>query len=368
MQRINHSAVGCGTVLILAALCAAPAAAAPRKEIEAGVRAAYPSVLASWATGDDAAALERLVEMERELTGPDFEPAAIESLWKAKLGVIRDLMAAVGDDVLVPVMLLHHDAYVEYRRRDERILARHARVMAEELATVYAERRKEASARGVAASLLTSLGGHLQEGWSWKRSAELFSLAAAMHAGSDAAHLGLGALYERRAELDRAVEHFRQAVSIDPDNAEARLRLGVCLKRQGDLTAARRELSQLAGADGPEWIDVIASQELAALMAAQGGDAEGVLRAAHERHPGSSRLAVQLGRWLDSQGRGREADALLEDAFLRSAPEPESPRYRYNRWPASELEEVRAELRREAGGQRPVLASGLQSLPVQGAP
>lgn len=371
LQRVIPSSLGYRAGLALALVGWATAAgAADRKQIEAGIRAGYPAVLASWAAGDDEQALGRLTEIERGLVGPEYRPDEIESLWKAKLGVIRDLMSAVGEDVLVPVMLLHHDAYLEYRRIGEPILAQHSRVMAEELAMFYAEKRQDqSSARGVAASLLTSLGGHLQQGWSWKHSALLFSRATEIYARSDAAHLGLGALYERRAELDLAIEHFREAVSINPENLEARLRLGVCLERKGDTAGARAQLSRLAGAEGvPSWIDVIASEELAALTAGGGGDPEAMLRAARERHPDSSRLSIQLARWLDTQGRGPEAAGLLEDAFLRNEPEPESPRYRYNRWPTTELEQVRRALREEAAGRRPLLTSAVQDLKVEGAP
>jgi tetratricopeptide (TPR) repeat protein len=370
LHRNIQSTLGC-TGLWALVLCGAlaPAGAAERKGIEAGVRAAYPAVLASWAAGEDQAALDGLVEMERRLVGPDFAEGDIDTLWKAKLGVVRDLLGAVGDDVMVPVMLLHHDAYLEYRRLDEAILARHARVMAEELALVYAERRKEeAAARGVAASLLTSLGGYLQQGWSWKHSALLFNRATQIYPRSGAAHLGLGALYERRAELDRAVEHFREAVSIDGENAEARLRLGICLKRTGDVAGAREQLSRLVAAAVPDWIDVLASEELAALTGEHGGDPEALLHAARERHPDSTRLAIQLGRWLDGQGRGPEAAGLLEDAFLRGEPEPESPRYQYNRWPASALDQVRFALREQATGRRPLLVSAVEGLRVPAAP
>ncbi|MEZ5331974.1 MAG: tetratricopeptide repeat protein [Thermoanaerobaculia bacterium] len=370
MQHLTRTNVGRWTVPVLVALCVGgPARAADRKQIESGVRTSYPSILASWAAGDSETALTRLAELERRLVGPDFAPADIEALWKAKLGVLRDLMGEVGEDVLVPIMLLHHDAYLEYRLLDLPILAQHSRVMAEELAAFYADKRQDqASARGVAASLLTSLGGHLQQGWSWKHSAELFSRATEIYARSDAAHLGLGALYERRAELPEAVEHFREAVSINSDNQEARLRLGVCLKREGDSAGARTELSRLVDSGAPDWIDVIASEELAALTADGGGDPEALLEAARRRHPDSSRLAIQLARWLDSQGRGPEAEGLLEDAFLRDGSESESPRYRYNRWSTTELETVRQELREAAAGRQPLLASAVEGLSVQGAP
>jgi hypothetical protein len=336
-------------------------------EIVEDVRYEYPRVLGMWAAGENEAALESLTALERRLVAPGYKPDDVDKLWRAKLGVVRDMLGVVGPDVVVPVMMLHHDAYLAYRESGEPVLAAHSRLMAEELATFYIGRKEDPAARGVAGSLLTSLGGYLQHGWSWRHSAELFSLATQVWNESDAAHLGLGALYERRGEYPEAVEQLRAALAIRPDNLEARLRLGVCLRRSGDLDAARRAFEPLVAGGAPVWIELIAIEETADLLVRQGESPETVLREAVARYPHHSRLRVQLAHWLDRQGRGPEADGLLEEALLVFEPEVESPRYRYSRWPAERLEAIRLTLREAVDRLQPVLAAGVDSLQIQGA-
>lgn len=353
-----------GLVVLATAGLGLPVAAA---EIVEEVRHGYPRVLGLWAAGDDEAALQGLAELEERLVGPEYKPDDIDRLWRAKLGVLRDMLGVVGPDVMVPVMMLHHDAYLSYRDNEEPILAAHSRVMAEELATFYAQRKDDPAARGVAGSLLTSLGGYLQHGWAWHHSAELFAQATEMWTESDAAHLGLGALYERRAEYTEATERFRAALAINPENLEARLRLGVCLRRAGDLAGARRTFEPLAAGGAPVWVELIAIEELAEIRASQGDSPEALLREAIARYPRNSRLRVQLAHWLDKNGRAPEGDGLLEEAFLAFEPEPESPRYHYSRWPAERLEAIRLTLREAVARFQPVLADGVESLQIQGA-
>ncbi len=351
-------------VLLAAAALGLPAGAA---EIAEEVRHQYPRALALWAAGDADAALESLAELEVRLVGPEYRPDAIDKLWRAKLAVVRDLLGVVGPDVLVPVMMLHHDAYLEYRRRETPLLAAHSRVMAEELASAYADRRDDPAARGLAGSMLTSLGGYLQHGWAWRHGAELFAAATEVSGGSDAAHLGLGALYERRGEYVEAVDQFRQALAIHPANLEARLRLGVCLRRLGELGEARAAFTELASGGSPVWVEIVAVEELAGILVAQGASPEGLLREAIARHPRASGLRVQLAHWLDKSGRGDEADGVLEEALLVFEPEAESPRYYYSRWPAERLEAIRLTLREAVARLQPLLADGVESLQIQGA-
>ncbi len=359
--------IACRASLAALALALAAHPARGGSEIADAVRLDYPRVLAQWAAGDSAAALEALVALEERLVGPRLATDDVEKLWRAKLGVVRDLLGTVGPDVLVPVMMLHHDAYRLYQERKQTILAQHSRVMAEELANFYAQRKEDPAARGVAGSLLTSIGGYLQHGWSWRHSAELFASATAVWEESDAAHLGLGALYERRGEYAQAAEQFATAVAIEPGNLEAHLRLGVCRKRLGETAAARAELSRLVAGGAPVWVEIIAVEELGDLLAAQGESPESLLREAIARHPRHSRLRVQLAHWLDRAGRGGEADGLLEEAMLVFEPEAESPRYFYSRWPSERLEAIRLTLREAVARLQPLLAAGVENLQIQGA-
>jgi tetratricopeptide (TPR) repeat protein len=264
--------------------------------------------------------------------------------------------------VLPPIMMLHHDAYLDYLARNEAILAGHARVMAEELAQVYARQRPDEHGRSVAASVLTSLGGHLQHGWSSHGSALLFALAIDIDETADTAYLGLGALYEKRAEINEAVAEFRKAVELRPDAAETRLRLGVNLKRLERFSEAERELRKLIDAGALPWVETIAIEELGDLLGRSGEDPLPLLRRGVEKYPGNSRLRVQLSFWLDRRGLVAEAQGVIEDALLVIEPEPESPRYQYSRWPLARLEAMREELRKAVGQHEAILADSLRGL------
>jgi tetratricopeptide (TPR) repeat protein len=54
-------------------------------------------------------------------------------------------------------------------------------------------------------------------------------------------------------ELDRALEHFNEAIAMQRDNANAHLHVGVALKLKGDLPGAKSafELAKSLDADGP---------------------------------------------------------------------------------------------------------------------
>lgn len=55
------------------------------------------------------------------------------------------------------------------------------------------------------------------------------------------AHLGTGKLEERRGNLEKAAQQFRQAVRIDPEQMEAHYRLALVLRKLGQNTEAEKE-------------------------------------------------------------------------------------------------------------------------------
>jgi tetratricopeptide (TPR) repeat protein len=51
----------------------------------------------------------------------------------------------------------------------------------------------------------------------------------------------LGGAYEEAAQWDRAEAMYRRALAIDPEDGDARVRLGGLLLRRGDMTAGRQQ-------------------------------------------------------------------------------------------------------------------------------
>ncbi len=58
------------------------------------------------------------------------------------------------------------------------------------------------------------------------------------------AHLGMASLRERQDLLDRALEHYRKALALDPDDPYVQTNLGDLLCRQGEVAEGRALLEQ----------------------------------------------------------------------------------------------------------------------------
>jgi tetratricopeptide (TPR) repeat protein len=340
-------------ILAIVALPSRPAGASANEAIEARVRAAYPQVLAVWASGDEVQAVRQLADLETSVVSEQRGPRDVETLWRAKLGVVRETISRSSVEILVPVMLLHQNAYRYYVDRRMGLLAHHSQTMASELAEFYAENSSSPTAHRVAADLLVSLGGYMQSGLMMRRSAELFNRALAVDSTHHVAHLGLGSLYERRGELADAERHYAAATRLAPDDAEAFLRHGVCAARLGDTALALKQLDRALALDGPEWVRRVAFQEKARAQATP-SDGASVAEQGRELFPASSRQAIQLAFLLDQERRPREALEVL--SHLSQDPEPESERYQYARWPEGGLAAVRERLEVAARSGRSTLA------------
>lgn len=71
----------------------------------------------------------------------------------------------------------------------------------------------------------------------WKNSERLWTHALSI-APSSIAHYNLGVLLEKQGQWDRAIEQYREALSINPNNPEAHYNWGVLLSRQGKVDEA----------------------------------------------------------------------------------------------------------------------------------
>ncbi len=359
------AAAACRCALPAALLLAAailgrpgPAAALPADEI----REAYRGVLAVLASGDEERALDELFAFETDALGK--EPwRRIEQFWRLKLRVIRDLLDVQPIELLVPIIVLHHDAYLRYRDADRPTLAAHSRTMASELAEIYADRTSTSEARRFSAWVMSSFGAYLQESRSISSSAEFFLRAVNSDPTNDAALVALAAAYEKSAEYEAAILQLERAVRVNPGNHHARVRLAVCLARRGPAghDAAVRQLERAVKADSsPDWVRSIAHQELARLRLAGGDDkaAEAVLRQGLERLPGDQQLIIQLAALLDAGRRRREAVRVLE-GLTADRWSTDSPRLIYDTLPAEGIAETRQAMHQLMQSRLPSLQASL---------
>jgi tetratricopeptide (TPR) repeat protein len=334
---------------------------APAAAQEATVDREYRRVLSLLSEGDREAALVALMEMETRLTGGQ-QGGDIEGLWRAKLHVIRDLLSDQVE-ILVPILLLHHDAFVRYRNAGQPALALHSRTMTWELAHFYRKKAATEAAGVVAARVLASLGGYLQEALSLPGSAEAFTEALELDPGNAAARLGLAALLEKTGRYPEAVAQLRRLLEAHPRHAEGRLRLAINYLRTGD-EQGEALLQRLAFDAVPAWIAVLAHEELAILYAERGRTAEAitVLRRATERFRDNQRLLLLLAFHQD---RALDQRASLETARRASVAQDagDTPRLRYNEWPSEDLAETRRLLVESATPRMRLLAEALRAAP-----
>ncbi len=342
---------------LAAGLAALPAglAAAPIETVPVAAR--YRAVLQAVAVGDQERAVDELETLENGLLGDRPQPRSIEEFWRLKLGVVAEVLQDSPPEVLIPVILLHHDVYLRHRDARRWLLANHARIMATELVEFYLQRPQAgADAAVVASRVLTSFAGYLQEGWSLGLAAGLFRRALELDGRNEAAVVGMAVSFEKLGRYAEALEHLERAAVLAPENPQVRLRLALCLKRTGEEVRAASELGALLAGEPPQWILALAYQELVDLRIGRGELAVARRRAAEglERLPDDPHLPVQMALLLDRDRKRAEATRLVE--ALQPGPwGEESARYRYTRWPQELLGAMREEL-------RSVLSAKLQPL------
>ena len=336
----------------------------------------YRKILTDWSTGQTDRAPDELIELETTVA-VDTDARTHKTLLKAEQEVIHQVGQA-DIEVLVPIAVLHHEAYRRLLARGGRghaLAMVHTRNMAKDLALLYHEQSGSEGAALVASRLLTSLGGLLLQSAQQLPAAEMFQKAIELDGHNVPALLALSTVYEKNARAESAVKLLRQVLTVDPANAEARLRLALNLKRLEQTGESQKLLEGLAADKEPSWVTPLAYQELARLATDRGksSEAEKVLRQAVERFPGDLRLRIQLAAVLDRRGAPGEATALIEKALGSSDPnagtsaqtgEVASARYLYNAVRADEFASTRTYLDESSKSRLQMLAQALNAPPA----
>ncbi len=311
---------------------AAPGASAPqgggRREETSRLQARYRQILSAWVSGDAERADQApddLIELETAEVA-DGNPKSRKALLQAEQAVIHEL-GATSLEVLVPIAMLHHEAYSRHLVRGVRqapLAVIHARQMARDLAILYNQQSASEASALVASRVLTSLGGMLLEHAQQVPAAEMFYQALALDGRNVPARLALATVYEKGSQAETAVKVLREVLEVDPENPEARFRLAMNLRRLGEKADARKTLEALAAERAPSWVTPLVYQELARLHAeaAAWPQAETVLRSGLGRYPDHVRLHLELASVLDHLGKFGEAKTLMEKIVSM----PASPR------------------------------------------
>jgi Flp pilus assembly protein TadD len=128
----------------------------------------------------------------------------------------------------------------------------------------------------------------------------------------------------RRHKLEQAAEHFRTALALKPDDADAAVGLGTILEQQGRLDEATRTYREALAIQRPFPVGSAGWEHsafyhfhLARVLAAQGETQEAIEQYARAVaiSPGYEQARTNLGALLEAQGRHDEAIAHLGRAL-----------------------------------------------------
>ena len=140
----------------------------------------------------------------------------------------------------------------------------------------------------------------------WRNSESLWTHTLACTSRNYVAHINLGIVFAGRGQTAEAMEHYRKALEILPDFAEAHYDVGNVLADQGRYTEAL-EHYQRALEIKPDFAE--AHNSLGILLAQQGRSAEAMehYQRALEIKPDYAEAHNSLGIMLAGQGRSAEA-------------------------------------------------------------
>jgi Flp pilus assembly protein TadD len=334
-----------------------PPARKHRRLDVAPIRNTYRQALQLLAGGKEADARRAVAALETPLfTGP--EPADSEDVTKIELDVAQSL-AAVRPQSLVPIVLLHASLYRDAQQRRDFLFAVHLRETVFALTDLFAERGNDQKA---AARLLVAFASQIVEIESPRQRERLFRQALTYDPDEPAAHLCLAAEAEREGRYPEAVAQLEELLRTHPENAEARLRLAVSLRRLGKPADADRLLDRLIHEKAVEpWVLALAYQETGRALLASGrlDDAERSLRAGVQSLPADEKLLFQLASVFDLRNDPAQARQILA-GFRPAKDSTETPRHRYNRVPSDALNRAWNDLVRSAPESLSALAEALR--------
>jgi tetratricopeptide (TPR) repeat protein len=322
----------------------------------------YRRILTDWSSGQVDRAPDELIELETAVVS-DNEPKTRKRLFEAEQAVIHQV-GANDLEVLVPIAVLHHEAYrrlIEGPVLGRALVINHTRKMARDLAVLYKQQAGTEGAAMVASRVLTSLGGLLLRSAQYPSAMDMLEEAIALDGRNVSAYLALSTIYEKNGQYKSTEEVLRQLLAADPAHAEGRLRLAVTLRRLEKPDEAQKILEELVAGPETSWMDALAFQELALVHGGQGktSAAEKVLRAAIERFPQDARLYIQLAAVLDRRGAAAEAGSLVEQALAFPAEGVSSARWLYNSARPDMFDEARSFLAENSRSRLPMLAQAL---------
>jgi tetratricopeptide (TPR) repeat protein len=292
----------------------------------------------------------------------------MKRLTQSQLGVAQAL-ADRQSGHLLPLIDVHEELYRSYHQNRHFGLSTHSRQMVMHLSETYLKAADDTpQAHSLVACALVSLGGYLYEIGATPSAQKAFEVALEYDEHQEAALLSLAVIHESFGHYDEAVNALRRYQKVYPGRPEARLRLAVNLARLGAKRKAEPLLRRSLQGDNPEWVRVLAYQELARHLTAerQATAAITLLEEAIQEFPQYQRLYLQLASVLDRGGRPREARNILAAMDPRAGRNLDSPRLRYTHMSRRPLLEARQRLSKAADAELAALRDRLRTLATEG--
>jgi tetratricopeptide (TPR) repeat protein len=144
---------------------------------------------------------------------------------------------------------------------------------------------------------------------------------------SGSALFGLGNVYDRRQQYDKAADFFRRSAAAEPNNAAVHVRLGIIAERSQDFQKAISEYQSAINLDSA---DAVAKNNLAWIYAAHNDNLNVALRLAQEARslqPSNPNIADTLGWILVKMNLGQNALPYLKECVAKN---PRNPVYHYH--------------------------------------
>lgn len=206
-----------------------------------------------------------------------------------------------------------------------------------------AAKPKEASARLSEADYRFNLGAFYQERGDLRRALREYREALRLDPSNARAHNNIGVIYREMGLLDEAIKEYRRALEIDPGYAKALNNLGVALYIKGDLEGAAEALKKSIKIDPGNAASYV---NLGLVLKKQGliDQAADMFRRAISIDRGCAEAYYNLALLLEEEGKIKAAIRCYE-RFLELA-EEEHPDLR------ARVEEHLSELRGKRGGER----------------
>lgn len=338
-----------------------------RRAEQAALEKAYLAALAPLAQGDLPAARTAVAAFEVPLLTGEHA-VAIGDLAKLEARALQKLIRPLTRDEpegLLLLVSLYVGLHAHYQDRALRQPTMHAAILASGFVDLYARQpsRNGTGGRTLAAGLLVGLVPRLIQGGLVNFAEQLLVQARALDPAHPLALLTAARLAERQAHTEAATQALETLVKLEPQNAEAQLRLAIQRARAGDAAKARALLRTLVAsapsdlATAEAWVYAVASQELARidLGLRDWSAATETLALARARFPNDEKLTILQAMLADLEGDGDTARGTLDNVSFAKAGEP-SPRLVYAQVSLTQIAELSKTLEPLVAARAPAFA------------